>query len=59
VSQTSAGRKNEYEAVAAHREGRTHEGELASFQVGHERVCLVDAIVESSRAERWTRVAGS
>jgi predicted dehydrogenase len=48
-----------YEAVAAQREGRSHDGELASFQVGHERVCLVDAIVESSRAQRWTRVAGS
>ena len=48
-----------YEAVGAHREGRRHDGELASFRVGHERVCLVDAIVESSRAERWTRVAGS
>jgi predicted dehydrogenase len=47
-----------YEAVGAHREGRRHDGELASFRVGHERVCLVDAIVESSRAERWTRVAG-
>src|SRR4051812_29027996 len=48
-----------YEAVAAHRSGSRHDGELASFQVGHERVCLVDAIVESSRAQRWTRVAGS
>ena len=48
-----------YEAVAAQREGRSHNGELASFQVGHERVCLVDAIVESSRAQRWTQVAGS
>jgi predicted dehydrogenase len=48
-----------YEAVRAQREGRSHDGELASFRVGHERVCLVDAIVESSRAERWTRVAGA
>jgi predicted dehydrogenase len=47
-----------YEAVAAHAAGRTHDGELASFQVGHERVCLVDAIVESSRTRSWTPVAG-
>jgi predicted dehydrogenase len=48
-----------YEAVVAQREGREHDGELASFQHGHERVCLVDAIVESSRAEGWTAVAGA
>src|SRR3954452_160750 len=48
-----------YEAVAAYCSGSRHDGELASFQVGHERVCLVDAIVESSREQRWTRVAGS
>jgi predicted dehydrogenase len=46
-----------YEAVGAHREGRPHDGELASFADGHARVCLVDAIVESSRAERWTPVS--
>jgi predicted dehydrogenase len=46
-----------YEAVAAHREGRSHDGELATFADGHARVCLVDAIVESSRAERWTPVS--
>jgi predicted dehydrogenase len=48
-----------YEAVAAQQAGSSHEGELASFQVGHERVCLVDAIVESSRTGSWTRVAGA
>jgi predicted dehydrogenase len=48
-----------YEAVRAAREGRGHQGELASFRDGHQRVCLVDAIVESSRAGRWTRVAGT
>src|SRR3954451_23276492 len=46
-----------YEAVGAHREGHSHDGELASFADGHARVCLVDAIVESSRAERWTPVS--
>ncbi|MEA2331440.1 MAG: hypothetical protein QOH58_1578 [Thermoleophilaceae bacterium] len=48
-----------YGAVRAAGEGRVHEGELATFQQGHERVCLVDAIVESSREERWTSVAGA
>jgi predicted dehydrogenase len=48
-----------YEAVAAHGEGRSHEGELASFADGHARVCLVDAVVKSSRTERWTPVAGA
>ncbi len=46
-----------YEAVRAASEGQSDDGELATFQQGHERVCLVDAIVASSREERWTRVA--
>jgi predicted dehydrogenase len=48
-----------YEAVGAAGEGREHRGELASFRDGHRRVCLADAIVESSRAGRWTAVAGA
>jgi predicted dehydrogenase len=45
-----------YGAVRAASEGRPYEGELASFQQGHERVCLVDAIMDSNREERWTAV---
>jgi predicted dehydrogenase len=48
-----------YDAVEAARAGRPHEGELASFQQGHERVCLVEAIMESDREERWTPVTAT
>jgi predicted dehydrogenase len=46
-----------YDAVAAAHDGRPHEGELASFEDGHARVCLVEAVMESDREQRWTRVA--
>jgi predicted dehydrogenase len=42
-----------YGAVRAASAGQPYDGELATFQQGHERVCLVDAIVESNRDERW------
>jgi predicted dehydrogenase len=45
-----------YSAVEARTNGRAHESELASFREGHARVCLVDAIIESHRAQRWAPV---
>ena len=39
--------------------GRPHHGELATFRVGHSRVCLVDAIIESHREQRWAPVEES
>jgi predicted dehydrogenase len=48
-----------YDALAAARDGRPHEGELATFQQGHARVCLVEAIMESDREQRWTPVAAT
>jgi predicted dehydrogenase len=44
-------------AIRAAREGTDHDRTIASFREGHERVALVEAIVASSRDERWTRVA--
>jgi predicted dehydrogenase len=48
-----------YGAIRAASDGQPYEGELATFQQGHERVCLVDAIVESNRDERWTPALGA
>lgn len=45
------------ETVRAAREGRDHDRTIATFRDGHDRVALVEAIVESHRAQRWTRVA--
>jgi predicted dehydrogenase len=48
-----------YSAVEARANGRAHEGELATFREGHARVCLVDAIIESHRRQRWAPVRES
>lgn len=48
-----------YEAIAATRDGRSHDGELATFQDGHARVRLVEAIGESHREQRWASVTES
>jgi predicted dehydrogenase len=48
-----------YTAIEAGRDGRPNEGELATFQHGHERVCLVEAIMESDREQRWRPVAAT
>jgi predicted dehydrogenase len=46
-----------YEAVRASGAGREHDGELATFKQGHARVCLVEAVMESHRRQRWAPVA--
>jgi predicted dehydrogenase len=48
-----------YEAVAASSEGRAPAGDLATFQEGHSLVCLVEAIIESHREQRWAPVSNS
>jgi predicted dehydrogenase len=48
-----------YEAVRAAGAGREHDGELATFKQGHARVCLVEAVMESHRRQRWAPVAAS
>lgn len=45
-----------YGAVAAHREGRTHDGAFATFEDAHRVTRLVEAIAESDREERWIQV---
>jgi predicted dehydrogenase len=48
-----------YSAVRAAAVGDGHDGDLATFQEGHARVCLVDAILESHREQRWAPVPDS
>jgi predicted dehydrogenase len=48
-----------YETVRATREGRPHVPTIASFQEGHERVALVEAILRSHQDQRWTRVGAA
>jgi predicted dehydrogenase len=39
--------------------GGTGSGDLATFDDGHALVCLVEAVVESNREQRWARVSSS
>jgi predicted dehydrogenase len=48
-----------YETVRAAREGRRYVPTIASFQEGHERVALVEAILRSHQDQRWTRVGAA
>jgi predicted dehydrogenase len=46
-----------YASVAASRNGAAeHVSDVASFADGHARVALVEAVMASSREQRWTRV---
>jgi predicted dehydrogenase len=48
-----------YSSIEAGANGRAHESDLATFREGHARVCLVDAIIESHREQRWAPVKES
>jgi predicted dehydrogenase len=39
--------------------GGSGSGDLATFDDGHALVCLVEAVVESNREQRWARVSSS
>lgn len=45
-----------YEAVAARRDGREPDSDVATFAEGHARVGFVEAVVESHRRHQWVEV---
>jgi predicted dehydrogenase len=48
--------KDYYEALIFRKEGRAYESTLPDFKTGHEKMCIIDTALRSSKSGKWEKV---
>lgn len=48
--------KDFYDVLMAHKEGREYQAALPDFKTGHEKMCIIDSAIKSSKSGKWEKV---
>jgi predicted dehydrogenase len=48
--------KDYYEALIFRKEGRAYQSTLPDFKTGHEKMCIIDTALRSSKSGKWEKV---